>query len=152
MAEIQAPPVENLTLWQRVYGHLRSEILDGSLEPGTELLEVALSEHLGVSRGDGGIRRETRDNLEVTLIARRTDRVRDERNPQAGELGEAEAWRHHTDDGVRDSVETNGLPDDSAIAAVAARPDCVAQHDDRAGPNAIIGRFEAAPQQRLHSK
>jgi len=51
MAEIQAPPVENLTLWQRVYGHLRSEILDGSLEPGTELLEVALSEHLGVSRG-----------------------------------------------------------------------------------------------------
>ena len=51
MAEIQTPPVENLTLWQRVYGRLRSEILDGSLEPGTELLEVALSEHLGVSRG-----------------------------------------------------------------------------------------------------
>ena len=51
MAEIQTPPVENLTLWQRVYEHLRREILDGSLAPGTELLEVALSEHLGVSRG-----------------------------------------------------------------------------------------------------
>lgn len=51
MAEIQAPPVENLTLWQRVYAHLRREILEGALAPGTELLEVALSEHLGVSRG-----------------------------------------------------------------------------------------------------
>jgi DNA-binding GntR family transcriptional regulator len=44
-------PVENLTLWQRVYDHLRAEILSGGLEPGTELAEVALSEQLGVSRG-----------------------------------------------------------------------------------------------------
>lgn len=54
MAEIatpQAAPLENLTLWQRVYGHLRGEILDGRLEPGTELAEVGLSEQLGVSRG-----------------------------------------------------------------------------------------------------
>jgi DNA-binding GntR family transcriptional regulator len=53
MAEIatQQSRVENLTLWQRVYDHLRGEILDGGLEPGTELVEVALSEQLGVSRG-----------------------------------------------------------------------------------------------------
>jgi DNA-binding GntR family transcriptional regulator len=44
-------PVENLTLWQRVYDHLRAEILAGRLGPGTELAEVALSELLGVSRG-----------------------------------------------------------------------------------------------------
>jgi DNA-binding GntR family transcriptional regulator len=44
-------PLENLTLWQRVYDHLRSEILAGRLEPGAELAEVALSEQLGVSRG-----------------------------------------------------------------------------------------------------
>src|SRR6476646_8790940 len=44
-------PVENLTLWQRVYDHLRAEILAGRLEPGTELAEVALAEQLGVSRG-----------------------------------------------------------------------------------------------------
>ncbi len=44
-------PLENLTLWQRVYDHLREEILAGGLEPGTELAEVALSEQLGVSRG-----------------------------------------------------------------------------------------------------
>src|ERR671928_1563730 len=44
-------PVENLTLWQRVYDHLRAEILDGRLAPGAELAEVALSEQLGVSRG-----------------------------------------------------------------------------------------------------
>jgi DNA-binding GntR family transcriptional regulator len=45
------PPVENLTLWQRVYDHLREEILGGRLQPGTELQEVGLSEQLGVSRG-----------------------------------------------------------------------------------------------------
>jgi len=52
MAEIAARPgVENLTLWQRVYRHLRTEILEGRLEPGAELGEVALAEQLGVSRG-----------------------------------------------------------------------------------------------------
>jgi DNA-binding GntR family transcriptional regulator len=53
MAEIAAPraPLENLTLWERVYDHLRTAILEGQLEPGTELAEVALSEQLGVSRG-----------------------------------------------------------------------------------------------------
>lgn len=44
-------PLENLTLWQRVHGHLREQILSGELEPGAELAEVALSEKLGVSRG-----------------------------------------------------------------------------------------------------
>src|SRR6476469_3224904 len=44
-------PVENLTLWQRVYDHLRAEILSGRLTPGAELAEVALAEQLGVSRG-----------------------------------------------------------------------------------------------------
>jgi DNA-binding GntR family transcriptional regulator len=43
--------LENLTLWQRVYDHLREEILAGHLKPGAELAEVALSEQLGVSRG-----------------------------------------------------------------------------------------------------
>jgi DNA-binding GntR family transcriptional regulator len=52
MAEIATRSgVENLTLWQRVYDHLRTEILEGRLEPGTELIEVALAEQLGVSRG-----------------------------------------------------------------------------------------------------
>ena len=52
MAEIATgPSVENLTLWQRVYDHLRTEIFEGRLEPGTELIEVALAEQLGVSRG-----------------------------------------------------------------------------------------------------
>src|SRR5919198_2893227 len=42
---------ENLTLWQRVYEYLREEILAERLRPGTELLEVPLSQELGVSRG-----------------------------------------------------------------------------------------------------
>src|SRR5438477_9717360 len=43
--------LENLTLWQRVYDHLREEIRSERLPPGTELQELALSQRLGVSRG-----------------------------------------------------------------------------------------------------
>jgi DNA-binding GntR family transcriptional regulator len=46
-----APAFENLTLWQRVYEHLRDEIMEDRLPPGTELSEVALSKELSVSRG-----------------------------------------------------------------------------------------------------
>jgi DNA-binding GntR family transcriptional regulator len=47
----RAGKFENLTLWQRVHEHLRQEILDNRLPPGSELNEVALSQSLGVSRG-----------------------------------------------------------------------------------------------------
>ena len=47
----QGAKLENLTLWQRVHEHLRQEILDNRLPPGSELSEVALSGALGVSRG-----------------------------------------------------------------------------------------------------
>jgi len=43
--------LENLTLWERVYQHLREEILANRLQPGAVLGEVALAESLGVSRG-----------------------------------------------------------------------------------------------------
>jgi DNA-binding GntR family transcriptional regulator len=43
--------LENRTLWERVHGHLREEILSDRLPAGTELSEVALSQQLGVSRG-----------------------------------------------------------------------------------------------------
>ena len=43
--------LENLTLWQRVHEHLRQEILENRLAPGSELSEVALAQELGVSRG-----------------------------------------------------------------------------------------------------
>ena len=42
---------DNLTLSQRVYAHLREEILTDRLSPGTELSEVALSKELEISRG-----------------------------------------------------------------------------------------------------
>ena len=42
---------DNLTLSQRVYEHLREEILADHLLPGTELSEVALSKELAISRG-----------------------------------------------------------------------------------------------------
>ena len=42
---------DNLTLSQRVYEHLRDEILADHLLSGTELSEVALSKELAISRG-----------------------------------------------------------------------------------------------------
>jgi DNA-binding GntR family transcriptional regulator len=42
---------DNLTLWERVYRHLRQQILEDQLPPGAELSEVALSRELAVSRG-----------------------------------------------------------------------------------------------------
>lgn len=45
------PRVENVTLWERVYAHLRDEILSNNLPPGTVLSEVPLAASLGVSRG-----------------------------------------------------------------------------------------------------
>lgn len=44
-------PFENQTLRERVYRHLRDEILSGRILPGTVLQEVPLAETLGVSRG-----------------------------------------------------------------------------------------------------
>jgi hypothetical protein len=49
--ELVAVAFDNLTLSQRVYEHLRDEILADHLLPGTELSEVALSKELAISRG-----------------------------------------------------------------------------------------------------
>jgi DNA-binding GntR family transcriptional regulator len=45
------PRLDNLTLRERVHEHLKGEILANRYAPGSELLEVPLSEELGVSRG-----------------------------------------------------------------------------------------------------
>lgn len=45
------PRLDNLTLRERVYDHLRQEILANRYPPGSLLLEVPLAEELGVSRG-----------------------------------------------------------------------------------------------------
>jgi DNA-binding GntR family transcriptional regulator len=43
--------VENRTLSQQVYEHMRAEILAGRYRPAAELNEVAVAEEMGVSRG-----------------------------------------------------------------------------------------------------
>jgi DNA-binding GntR family transcriptional regulator len=45
------PALDNLTLRERVHDHLKQGILANRYAPGTVLLEVPLSEELGVSRG-----------------------------------------------------------------------------------------------------
>jgi DNA-binding GntR family transcriptional regulator len=49
--EAPMPRLDNLTLRERVHDHLKREILADRYRPGSELLEVPLSEELGVSRG-----------------------------------------------------------------------------------------------------
>lgn len=43
--------LDNQTLWERVHRHIRQQILDNRIPPGTVLQEVALAASLGVSRG-----------------------------------------------------------------------------------------------------
>ncbi len=45
------PDFENQTLWEKVYQHLKTEILENRIPPGTVIQEVPLAESLGVSRG-----------------------------------------------------------------------------------------------------
>jgi DNA-binding GntR family transcriptional regulator len=68
---------DNLTLSQKVYEHLRGEILADRLAPGTELSEVALSRELEISRGPirEALRRLAAEGL-VTMRPRRRAEVR----------------------------------------------------------------------------
>src|SRR5260221_82631 len=75
-------PLENLTLWQRVYDHLRAEILAGRLQPGAELAEVALSEQLLGQLGRyrsrsvllrGNLQRSVAEHAAILRAARRGD-------------------------------------------------------------------------------
>ncbi|HEY4277340.1 MAG TPA: GntR family transcriptional regulator [Conexibacter sp.] len=43
--------VQNRTLWEQVFAHLREEILTSRLAPGTEINEAAFAKQLGISRG-----------------------------------------------------------------------------------------------------
>jgi DNA-binding GntR family transcriptional regulator len=71
-------PLENRTLREQVADHLRTEILEGRLAPGTELGEATLAASLGVSRGP---LREALGQLAaerlVTIVPRRGAVVRE---------------------------------------------------------------------------
>ena len=88
--------LENLTLWERVYQHLREEILANRLQPGAVLGEVALAESLGVSRGP------VREALETLAVRLAVPRLADEEierlqalveeQGRRAELGDVEAF------------------------------------------------------------
>jgi DNA-binding GntR family transcriptional regulator len=75
--QTQEAPLENRTLREQVADHLRTEILEGRLAPGTELGESTLAASLGVSRGP---LREALGQLSaerlVTIVPRRGAVVR----------------------------------------------------------------------------
>lgn len=66
------PTFENRTLREKVFEHLRDEILSARLAPGTELHEVGLAQSLGVSRGPlrEALGRLAAEGL-VTIVPRR---------------------------------------------------------------------------------
>jgi DNA-binding GntR family transcriptional regulator len=65
-------PLENRTLREQVIDHLREEILESRLAPGTELGETALARSLGISRGPlrEALGQLTAEGL-VTIVPRR---------------------------------------------------------------------------------
>lgn len=66
-----SPRLENRTLAEQAFEHLRSEILSGALEPGAELNEVGLATSLGTSRGP---LREALGRLDAEGLVRITPR------------------------------------------------------------------------------
>ena len=74
--------------------------------------------------------------------------VHRERHPQGGDAEEPDAGvglAGHADHGERQAVHGDGAADDVGRAAVAALPQAVAEHGDRAGPGrGVLGVDEAA--------
>src|SRR5487761_1468561 len=120
-----APAIENLTLWQRVYEHLRDEILENRLPPGTELSEVALSKELAVSRGPI---REAMGRLAAEgLVVVRPRRGAEVRSLTPEEL--IDAYQ------VREALEV--------LAVRLAVPKLAEQMSEHAGNNAVADFFAA---------
>ena len=128
--------LENVTLWQRAYEYLREEILSERLPPGAELLEVALSNELGVSRGPirEAIGRLAAEGL-VTVRPRRGAVVRSLSKDEFLELYQ-----------VREALEIMAV----RLAVPRLRPDDLARLDDLiatmsvdAARNAVEAFFEA---------
>jgi hypothetical protein len=108
--------------------------------------------HLLVSHRHRDAGPEPGDDPEVTLVARATDRIRLERDPQVRELREAETRRHDADHRVRHAIDPDRLSDDSAIAAVSPREDGVAEHDHRRGADAVVVAREGTAEHRLRAE
>jgi DNA-binding GntR family transcriptional regulator len=70
LSDVQA--FESVSLWERVYERVRTDILSSTLAPGAELNEAALAASLGVSRGPvrEAIKHLAAEGL-VTMRARR---------------------------------------------------------------------------------
>jgi DNA-binding GntR family transcriptional regulator len=70
LSDVQA--FESVSLWERVYERVRTDILSSTLPPGAELNEAALAASLGVSRGPvrEAIKHLAAEGL-VTMRARR---------------------------------------------------------------------------------
>ena len=130
------PRFDNLTLRERVHDHLKTEILASHYAPGTELLEVPLSEELGVSRGPV---REALRSLESEGLVEIT--------PRRGAVVTAFSRREFLEAyQVRESLEALGVRlavprlTESALDALDARLD---EMTSFAAANDVDGFFEA---------
>jgi DNA-binding GntR family transcriptional regulator len=128
--------LENLTLWERVYGFLRQEILSNRLPPGAVLQEVALAESLGVSRGP--VREALRRLASEGLVS-----VRPRRRTVVASLTREEFLQAYQ---VREALETLAI----RLAVPRMGPDDVAVLDrltaemaERAERDDVDGFFQA---------
>ena len=118
------PRLDNLTHRERVHDHLKAEILANRYPPGSELLEVPLSEELGASRGPV---RETLRSLESEGLVEITPR-RGAAVVSLTKRGFLEAYQ------VRESLEALGVRlavprlSDDDIDALDAQLDRMAEH------------------------
>ncbi len=118
------PRFDNLTLRERVHDHLKQEILANRYGPGSELLEVPLSEELGVSRGPV---REALRSLEAEGLVEITPR----RGAVVTILSKREFLEAYQ---VREALEVLGVRlavprlTESAISALAERIERMDEH------------------------
>jgi DNA-binding GntR family transcriptional regulator len=120
---------DNLTLRERIYQHLRAEILANRIAPGTLLQEVPLAESLGVSRGPirealGGLAAEGL----VTITPRRGAVVT---SLSRGEFLEAYQVREALEAlGARLAVPIISEPElDAMAAAIGRMEEAATRHD-----------------------
>lgn len=127
---------DNLTLRERVHDHLKREILANRYAPGSELLEVPLSEELGVSRGPV---REALRSLEAEGLVAITPR----RGAVVVSLTKREFLEAYQ---VREALEALGVRlavprlTEAALEGLDRRLDAMAQHAEAGDVDAF---FEA---------
>ena len=103
--------------------------------------------------GDGDTVAQPADGgkiVRAALVRRQLVGLEAQRDPDLAVAGEIKAGGEHADDLERRAFERDTLPDDRAVAAVAALPQIVPEQHHLAGARKCVGRGESATELRRH--